>query len=41
VESAIDIEGDLFAAMAVADVVEALRLPLSRRLWLLASMWRG
>jgi cyclopropane-fatty-acyl-phospholipid synthase len=41
VESAIDIEGALFAAMAVADVVEALRLPLSRRLWLLASMWRG
>ena len=41
VESAIDIEGDLFAAMAVADVVEELNLPLSRRLRILASMWRG
>jgi cyclopropane-fatty-acyl-phospholipid synthase len=41
VESAIDIEGDLFAAMAVADAVEELRLPLARRLRILASMWRG
>ncbi len=41
VESAIDIEGDLFAAMAVADVVEGLTLPLSRRLRILASMWKG
>jgi hypothetical protein len=41
VESAIDIEGDLFAAMAVADAVEELHLPLSRRLRILAAMWRG
>ena len=41
VESAIDIEGDLFAAMAVADAVEELQLPLSRRLRILAAMWRG
>lgn len=41
VDSAIDIEGDLFAAMVVADVVEGLTLPLSRRLRILASMWRG
>ena len=39
VESAIDIEGDLFAAMDVADAVEELRLPLARRLRLLASLW--
>jgi hypothetical protein len=32
VESAIDIEGDLFAAMDVAAVLEALRLPLAERL---------
>jgi len=41
VESAIDIEGDLFAAMAVADAVEELQLPLSRRLRILAAMWRA
>ena len=39
VESAIDIEGDLFAAMEVADVVENLKVPLSVRLRLLATMW--
>ncbi len=41
VESAIDIEGDLFAVMAVADVVEELNLPLSRRLRILAALWKG
>jgi len=40
VESAIDIEGDLFAAMRVADVIESLHLPLPRRLALLASLLR-
>ena len=39
VESAIDIEGDLFAAMEVADAIEALKLPLALRLRILASMW--
>jgi cyclopropane-fatty-acyl-phospholipid synthase len=39
VESAIDIEGDLFAAMEVADVIEALKLPLALRLRILASLW--
>jgi cyclopropane-fatty-acyl-phospholipid synthase len=39
VESAIDIEGDLFAAMQVADVIEALKLPLALRLRILASLW--
>ena len=41
VESAIDFEGDLFAAMGVADIVEELNLPLSRRLRILASLWKG
>jgi cyclopropane-fatty-acyl-phospholipid synthase len=41
VDSAIDIEGDLFAAMAVADAIEELNLPLSRRLRILASLWTG
>jgi len=40
VESAIDIEGDLYAAMAVADAVEALALSPWRRAWMLASSWR-
>jgi hypothetical protein len=39
VESAIDIEGDLFAAMAIADVIEDLKVPLSVRLRLLATLW--
>ena len=38
VESAIDIEGDLFAAMHVANALEALRLPLAQRLRLLLSI---
>lgn len=38
VEAAIDIEGDLFAAMTVADRIEALTIPLPRRLRLLASL---
>ncbi len=41
VESAIDIEGDLFAAMGVGNIVEELNLSLSRRLRILASMWKG
>lgn len=40
VESAIDIEGDLFAAMTVADEVEELKLPPARRLRILASLWK-
>ena len=40
VESVVDIEGDLAAGMAVADAMEEMRLPLARRLRLLASMVR-
>lgn len=38
VERAIDIEGDLFAAMHVANALESLRLPLAQRLRLLLSI---
>jgi cyclopropane-fatty-acyl-phospholipid synthase len=41
VEGAIDIEGDLFAAMEVANAIEEIRIPLSDRLKLLVSLWRG
>ncbi len=40
VEDALDIEGDLFAAMTVANVVEALGLSRAARLRLLLSLWR-
>ncbi len=40
VEGALDLEGDLFAAMKVANVVEALRLTPARRLRILAALLR-
>ena len=39
-ESALDIEGDLFAAMAVSATLESLRLPLRERLRLGWTMRR-
>ncbi len=39
VGGAIDIEGDLFAAMKVADVVEELRLSPWQRLRILVALW--
>ena len=41
VEGAIDIEGDLFAGMQVADAMEELRLPLRERLRLYVELWRS
>jgi cyclopropane-fatty-acyl-phospholipid synthase len=41
VEGALDIEGDLFAAMKVADEMEEIRLPLSERLRLVMVLWRS
>jgi len=38
VDGALDIDGDLFAAMHVAAALEDLRLPLARRLRLLLAM---
>jgi cyclopropane-fatty-acyl-phospholipid synthase len=39
VEGAIDIEGDLFAAMEVANTIDDLKLPLVLRLRILRSLW--
>lgn len=41
VASAIDLEGDLFAAMNVANAVEELRVPLLKRARILLSLWKG
>jgi cyclopropane-fatty-acyl-phospholipid synthase len=38
VQSDIDIEGDLFAAMHVANALEAIRIPLAQRLRLLLAL---
>jgi hypothetical protein len=40
VESAIDLEGDLFAAMDVANAVEELRLSPWQKLRILRSLWK-
>ena len=39
VDGAIDIEGDLFAAMEVANAIEDLKVPLSVRLRVLGALW--
>jgi len=41
VESAIDLEGDLFAVMDVANQAEAIRISPMERLAILALIWRG
>ena len=41
VEGAIDLEGDLFAAMPVADALENLRLPAGERLRIVATLWKA
>ena len=41
VESAIDLEGDLFVAMDVANVVEEIRLSPLQKLRLSLSMWKA
>jgi len=41
VASDIDIEGDLFRAMTVANAVEGIELSAGRKLRLLWRMWRG
>ena len=40
VESAIDLEGDLFAAMSVANAVEELRFPPLKRARIFLSLWK-
>ena len=41
VEGALDLEGDLFAAMTIADAMEEIRLSRRDRLRLLVDLWRG
>ena len=41
VEGAIDLEGDLFAAMGVADSIEEIRLSARDRMGILLGLWRG
>lgn len=41
VESAIDLEGDLFDAMTVADALEEIDLSLAKRLRILFSMYKA
>lgn len=41
VEGALDIEGDLFAAMKIADAIEEIRLSFRDRLRLFADLARG
>jgi cyclopropane-fatty-acyl-phospholipid synthase len=41
VEGAIDLEGDLFAAMEVANAVEEIRLSPMQKARLLLKLWRG
>lgn len=41
VSSALDIEGDLFGAMTVANAVEGVELGPARKLRLLWTLWRG
>ena len=41
VNSAIDLEGDMFAIMPVADEIEEIRVPPRLKLRLLLSLWKG
>jgi cyclopropane-fatty-acyl-phospholipid synthase len=41
VDGAIDIEGDLFAAMTIANAVEQIHVPFVDRLKILWALWRG
>jgi len=41
VEGALDLEGDLFAAMKVADAMEEIRLGLRDQLRLFVALWRN
>jgi len=41
VDGAIDIEGDLFAAMSIANVIEDIHVSFVDRLKILWALWRG
>ena len=40
VESAIDIEGDFYAGMTIANALETIRLSFVERLYILVALWR-
>lgn len=40
VEEAIDLDGDLFAAMSIANSVEELRVSLADRMQIFLALWR-
>jgi cyclopropane-fatty-acyl-phospholipid synthase len=41
VEGAIDIEGDLFEAMSIANAIETIHVSVGDRLKMLLALWRG
>ena len=41
VDGGLDVEGDLFAAMSIANAIEGLRVPLLERVKILVALWRG
>jgi cyclopropane-fatty-acyl-phospholipid synthase len=41
VDGSIDLEGDLFEAMTVANSIEELRVPFLERLRMLVTLWRN
>jgi hypothetical protein len=41
VEGAIDLEGDLFRAMSVADSIEEMKLSFTARMRTVVDLWRG
>lgn len=41
VEGAIDVEGDLFAAMGIANSIEEMRLSFADRMRIFLALWRG
>ena len=41
VDGAIDIEGDLFEAMTIANSIEEIRIPRREQLRILWALWRG
>jgi cyclopropane-fatty-acyl-phospholipid synthase len=41
VDGSIDLEGDLFEAMSVANSIEEIRVPFMERVRVLVTLWRG
>jgi cyclopropane-fatty-acyl-phospholipid synthase len=41
VDGSLDIEGDLFEAMSVANSIEEIRVPFMERVRILLALWRG